>query len=71
MTHHLLLKIILGLWAGAFILSYLPLMGFGLFYESKNTTSCPRFREATEVKDIVYAYVFLAFGKLFYFFSLK
>lgn len=47
------------LWVFAALLTYTPFFGFGLFYENGK---CCRYRQATEVLDIVYAYLFLLFG---------
>lgn len=44
------------------ILTYLPFVGFGQYY--KNGV-CIRVRDATELKDIIYAYLFFVLGKYF------
>ncbi|XP_057659427.1 prostaglandin E2 receptor EP3 subtype [Diorhabda carinulata] len=60
-THQVLKKFLFGLWITAVTLTYLPLFGFGIYYNSENKT-CARFRYATEPKDKAYAYLFFAFG---------
>ncbi|CAH1153502.1 unnamed protein product [Phaedon cochleariae] len=56
------LKIFLcGLWLTAVMLVYMPLFGFGLYYDAQKQR-CTRFRHATELRDKIYAYLFFAFG---------
>lgn len=58
-THDVIKKTIFTLWLAAALLTCLPLFGFGTFYHEGR---CCRYREAEESKDIIYAYLFLAFG---------
>ncbi|VEN36224.1 unnamed protein product [Callosobruchus maculatus] len=60
-TYQILKRLLCGLWLTAVILTYLPLFGFGLYY-NKDKNECDRFRYAVEVKDKIYAYLFFAFG---------
>lgn len=60
MTYFTLRRFIFTLWFFGIVLSYLPLVGFGVYHKDGE---CIRFREATEPKDVIYAYVFFAFGK--------
>jgi len=50
----------LALWLIALTITSLPVMGFGLYYKDKQ---CVRYREATELSDIAYAYVWFIFGE--------
>lgn len=55
------------LWLSAVILTYLPLFGFGLYYDydaGQGKEKCTRFRYAVDLKDKIYAYLFFTFGKL-------
>ncbi|VEN64579.1 unnamed protein product [Callosobruchus maculatus] len=60
-TYQILKRLLCGLWLTAVILTYLPLFGFGLYY-NKDKNECDRFRYAVEVKDKIYAHLFFAFG---------
>ncbi|XP_018320628.1 prostaglandin E2 receptor EP3 subtype [Agrilus planipennis] len=60
-TYRMVKRTIFGLWLSAFVLTYLPLLGFGLYYENGK---CCRYRDAKEIKDIVYAYVFCFIGTM-------
>lgn len=60
-THQVLKKFLFGLWITAVTMTYMPLFGFGIYYNAEKKT-CARFRYATEPKDKAYAYLFFAFG---------
>ncbi|XP_044256138.1 prostaglandin E2 receptor EP2 subtype [Tribolium madens] len=57
-TYRVLKIFVFSLWSGGALLTYLPLLGFGLYYNGK----CCRYRDATELRDQIYAYMFLVFG---------
>nr|CAD27927.1 putative G-protein coupled receptor [Anopheles gambiae] len=62
-TDKLIRKSIFILWGiGAFI-TFLPLFGFGVYFDERKQT-CVRYRSATEPIDVAYAYLFFAVGKL-------
>ncbi|XP_017782264.1 PREDICTED: cannabinoid receptor 1 isoform X2 [Nicrophorus vespilloides] len=58
-TKIVLKRVIFSLWTFAALLTLMPLFGFGLFYEDGK---CHRYREATQLRDIIYAYLFFTFG---------
>ncbi|CAG9828570.1 unnamed protein product [Diabrotica balteata] len=60
-TYERLKKFLFALWITAVLLTYMPLFGFGIYYDASKET-CIRFRYATQSKDKVYAYIFFAFG---------
>ncbi|CAG9855094.1 unnamed protein product [Phyllotreta striolata] len=62
-TPQRLKKILICLWLTAVTLTYCPIFGFGVYYDPKEK-KCVRFRFAKETKDIVYAYLFSAFGTI-------
>ncbi|XP_053695711.1 prostaglandin E2 receptor EP2 subtype [Sabethes cyaneus] len=49
------------LWAIGAFFTFLPLFGFGIYYDEKKQ-DCVRYREATELTDVAYAYLFFAVG---------
>ncbi|XP_035773085.1 prostaglandin E2 receptor EP4 subtype-like [Anopheles albimanus] len=60
-TDNLIRKSIFILWTiGAFI-TFLPLFGFGIYFDEKKQT-CVRYKSATEPMDIAYAYLFFSVG---------
>ncbi|XP_040157318.1 prostaglandin E2 receptor EP4 subtype [Anopheles arabiensis] len=62
-TDKLIRKSIFILWGiGAFI-TFLPLFGFGVYFDERKQT-CVRYRSATEPIDVAYAYLFFAVGTL-------
>ncbi|XP_011870775.1 PREDICTED: prostaglandin E2 receptor EP3 subtype isoform X2 [Vollenhovia emeryi] len=60
-TYPVIVRCMLALWLVALTMTSLPVMGFGLYYKDKQ---CKRYREATELRDIAYAYVWFIFGTL-------
>ncbi|KAF7268543.1 hypothetical protein GWI33_018415 [Rhynchophorus ferrugineus] len=60
-TYDVLKRTLCCLWLGALILTYLPLFGFGLYYDFKER-SCTRYRYAVEFTDKIYAWFFFAVG---------
>ncbi|KAF5276677.1 hypothetical protein FQA39_LY06481 [Lamprigera yunnana] len=58
-THRMIRRCMGTLWIVAIGITYLPLLGFGQYYDDGK---CARYREATVYKDICYAYVFFIFG---------
>ncbi|KAK4872017.1 hypothetical protein RN001_016141 [Aquatica leii] len=58
-THRMVRRCLCILWCTAITITYLPFVGFGQYY---NDGKCSRYREATECKDVVYAYIFFALG---------
>lgn len=61
MTYKVVLRAIVILWITGAAVTCLPFANFGLFYNSE--IGCLRYRDATEMKDIIYAYIFFVFGK--------
>ncbi|KAJ8918661.1 hypothetical protein NQ315_014980 [Exocentrus adspersus] len=64
-SYKILKRFLFCLWLTAVTLTYLPLFGFGLYYDpdaAPEKEICSRFRYAVEVKDIVYAFLFFGFG---------
>ncbi|XP_055610886.1 prostaglandin E2 receptor EP4 subtype-like isoform X2 [Uranotaenia lowii] len=49
------------LWAVGAFFTFLPLFGFGIYYDETKQT-CIRYRDATEPTDVAYAYLFFAVG---------
>ncbi|KAG5889185.1 hypothetical protein JTB14_019202 [Gonioctena quinquepunctata] len=62
-TYQMLKRFLVGLWLTALFVTYLPFFGFGLYYDSKKE-ECVRYRNAVEIKDKVYAYLFFVFGSI-------
>lgn len=60
-TFQTLKRFLFCIWFGGFILTCLPLFGFGLYYDYQEG-KCSKFRYAKETKDIIYAYLFFVFG---------
>ncbi|XP_032689190.1 prostaglandin E2 receptor EP3 subtype isoform X2 [Odontomachus brunneus] len=60
-TYPVIVRCMLALWLAALALTSLPVLGFGLYYKGER---CVRYREATEPRDIAYAYVWCLFGTL-------
>lgn len=60
-TYKFVQRTIFCLWTTGAALTCLPFLGFGLYYNQ----DCLRYRDATEIKDIAYAYIFFTFGNLF------
>nr|XP_050850281.1 prostaglandin E2 receptor EP3 subtype isoform X2 [Vespula vulgaris] len=60
-TYPVIVRCMLALWLAALSLTSLPVLGFGLYYKDDH---CVRYREATELTDIAYAYVWFVFGTL-------
>ncbi|KAF5276676.1 hypothetical protein FQA39_LY06480 [Lamprigera yunnana] len=58
-THRMIRRFMGTLWFTAIGVTYLPLLGFGQYYDDGR---CIRYREATAYKDIIYAYTFFMFG---------
>ncbi|KAK5639548.1 hypothetical protein RI129_012040 [Pyrocoelia pectoralis] len=58
-THNMVRRCTGILWGGAIFITYFPLFGFGQYYNNEN---CSRYREASLIKDIIYAYIFFMFG---------
>ncbi|ETN57974.1 hypothetical protein AND_010435 [Anopheles darlingi] len=60
-TDNLIRKSIFILWTiGAFI-TFLPLFGFGIYFDEKKK-ACVRYKSATEPMDVAYAYLFFSVG---------
>ncbi|CAL1673281.1 unnamed protein product [Lasius platythorax] len=60
-TYPVIMRCMLALWLVALAMTSLPVMGFGLYYKGEQ---CVRYREATESRDVAYAYVWFVFGTL-------
>ncbi|XP_063982834.1 prostaglandin E2 receptor EP4 subtype isoform X1 [Diachasmimorpha longicaudata] len=58
-TFPVIVRCMLLLWIGALTLTTLPVFGFGIYYKDGK---CIRYREATEFRDVAYAYVWFSFG---------
>lgn len=62
-TKKFLGSFIFGLWAFSTVWTCLPFTGFGLYYD-EGSQKCVRYRSATELHDIVYAYSMFTLGML-------
>ncbi|XP_037906335.1 thromboxane A2 receptor isoform X1 [Hermetia illucens] len=60
-TYSVIKKTIAYLVNIAAVVTFLPLVGFGLYHDPEKR-KCVRYRSATEPADIAYAYFFMAFG---------
>ncbi|XP_014488568.1 PREDICTED: prostaglandin E2 receptor EP3 subtype isoform X2 [Dinoponera quadriceps] len=60
-TYPIIVRCMLVLWLAALAMTSLPVLGFGLYYKGER---CVRYREATELSDVAYAYVWFVFGTL-------
>ena len=49
----------------ATLITFLPLTGFGVYFD-EDEQKCLRYRDATSILDISYAYLFMIFGKIIY-----
>ncbi|XP_055637602.1 prostaglandin E2 receptor EP4 subtype isoform X2 [Toxorhynchites rutilus septentrionalis] len=49
------------LWAVGAFFTFLPLFGFGIYYDERKQV-CIRYRDATEMMDVAYAYLFFSVG---------
>uniref|UniRef100_A0A0C9R9U9 PTGER4_0 protein n=1 Tax=Fopius arisanus TaxID=64838 RepID=A0A0C9R9U9_9HYME len=58
-TFPVIVRCMLLLWIAALTLTTLPLFGFGIYYKNDK---CMRYREATEPRDVAYAYVWFSSG---------
>lgn len=56
-------RMIFTLWFIVGIITFCPVIGFGTYWETNK--KCRRYRDATQIKDVVYAYIFFGFGELF------
>lgn len=62
-TYYVVRKALIILWALAAILTCLPFLGFGIYYDrSGSQHRCFRYRDATKPVDVAYAFVVLTFG---------
>lgn len=59
-TNGLMYRLIILLWLIAGILTFMPVLGIGIFFNGKN--KCERYRDATEPRDKAYAYIFFIAG---------
>lgn len=48
----------------ALVITILPLFGIGLYDYNPEKQMCERYRDAVDVVDIAYAYLFMIFGEL-------
>lgn len=53
-------RAILILWIIAAMLTFMPFIGFGVYYKNNE---CVRYRDALDTIDLVYANIFFTFGK--------
>ncbi|XP_045482233.1 prostaglandin E2 receptor EP3 subtype [Harmonia axyridis] len=58
-TYELLFRCLVGFWIISATWTFLPLVGFGSYYKDG---ACSRYRDATTVRDKIYAYLFFVFG---------
>lgn len=61
-TNGLMYRLIIILWSLVCVLSFSPVVGFGVFYDEKKK-KCERYRDATEPLDVTYAFLFFFAGK--------
>ncbi|XP_055384269.1 uncharacterized protein LOC129613945 [Condylostylus longicornis] len=62
-TYNVVKRTIQFLISMATIITFLPLIGFGVYYE-ETKHKCLRYRDATMFWDMTYAYIFMIFGTL-------
>lgn len=62
-THHVVRQTIHALIAVATVITFLPFVGFGVYF-NETTRQCQRYREAETLWDKSYAVLFFAFGSL-------
>ncbi|XP_069987384.1 prostaglandin D2 receptor-like [Penaeus vannamei] len=65
-THTVIRRSVVGLWALNLLLMSAPFFGFGLWYDehAKGFTPCVRYRDATTAVDRAYAYLVFAYGMI-------
>ncbi|KFB34970.1 AGAP001561-PB-like protein [Anopheles sinensis] len=62
-TDNLIRKSIFILWAIGAVITFLPLFGFGVYFDEQRKT-CVRYKDATDPLDVAYAYLFFSVGTL-------
>uniref|UniRef100_A0AAG5CPP6 G-protein coupled receptors family 1 profile domain-containing protein n=1 Tax=Anopheles atroparvus TaxID=41427 RepID=A0AAG5CPP6_ANOAO len=62
-TDNLIRKSIFILWTIGAVITFLPLFGFGAYFDIGRKT-CVRYKDATEPLDVAYAYLFFSIGTL-------
>ncbi|XP_019760501.1 prostacyclin receptor isoform X1 [Dendroctonus ponderosae] len=62
-TYDVLKRTLCCLWLGALLLTYAPLLGFGLYYDPDKEV-CLRYKVAEILKDRLYAWLYFAIGCL-------
>lgn len=67
-TNGLMYRLIFILWSLAGILTFLPVVGIGIYCDV-DKKMCARYRDATKPMDKVYAYLFFFVGEFFVLFS--
>lgn len=63
-TNGVIKRSILAMWTFAAILTFAPLFGVGIYYDG-NEKKCLRYRDADDIVDVTYAFVFFIVGKEF------
>lgn len=58
----LLKRMMVLVWLGVLCLVCAPFCGFGLYWDEKQM-KCSRYRDAKKTWDVIYAYLFLSYGK--------
>ncbi|KAK0162160.1 hypothetical protein PV327_008521 [Microctonus hyperodae] len=60
-SYHIIVRCMIVLWIATLSLTIMPIFGFGLYYENGK---CIRYREARNLADIAYAYLWCTYGTL-------
>jgi hypothetical protein len=66
-TNGLMYRLIIVLWLIAGILTFMPVFGFGIYFNEEKT-KCERYRDATKTGDKAYAFIFFFVGNLIKFY---
>ncbi|CRL04188.1 CLUMA_CG017303, isoform A [Clunio marinus] len=62
-TNGLIKRLIIMMWASCALLTFVPVLGFGIFCDMKNR-KCQRYRDAEHPLDVTYAFLFFFVGML-------
>lgn len=63
-TYGLVKKSILIMWCICAFITFAPTIGFGLYFDDGKITKCQRYRNASKIVDIVYAWLLFVIGLL-------
>lgn len=69
-TNGLMYRLIISLWLIAALLTFMPVFGFGIYFNEKET-KCERYRDATKPLDVAYAFILFFMGNSLKFFIMR